>query len=100
MFAEESSQATADHPERKCVKCLGVKCHVTWHLTLKQMTLIDEGADMQQEFVASDLEGTLTRGVTWKGMRDFIVANGREREYKRFFRRNLPNLLLFRLICS
>lgn len=46
--------------------------------------------------VASDLEGTITAGETWRGMRDFLVENGYERRYRRFFLRNLPGLLMFR----
>lgn len=46
--------------------------------------------------VASDLEGTITAGETWRGMRDFLVENGRSRQYRRFFLRNVPGLFLFR----
>ena len=51
---------------------------------------------MDKLAVASDLEGTITAGETWRGMRDFLVENGRERQYRRFFLRNLPGLFLFR----
>jgi phosphoserine phosphatase len=51
---------------------------------------------MTQHTVASDLEGTITAGETWRGMRDFLVENGYERRYRRFFVRSLPGLFLFR----
>ncbi|MDT8307222.1 MAG: haloacid dehalogenase-like hydrolase [Anaerolineae bacterium] len=47
--------------------------------------------------VACDVEGTLTTGHTWEGMRDYLVAHGGEGAYRRFFRRSLPALLLYRL---
>ncbi len=46
--------------------------------------------------VASDLEGTITAGETWQGMRDYLIGNGYERQYRRFFLRHLPGLILFR----
>ena len=47
--------------------------------------------------VASDLEGTITAGETWRGMRDYLVENGYERPYRRFFLRHIPGLVLFRM---
>jgi phosphoserine phosphatase len=52
---------------------------------------------MEPNTVASDLEGTITAGETWRGMRDYLVENGYERPYRRFFLRNIPALVLFRL---
>lgn len=51
----------------------------------------------QTQIVATDLEGTLSSGITWKGMRDFFIANGQQVDYRRFFWRKLPQLLLYRL---
>ena len=51
---------------------------------------------MASYIVASDLEGTITAGETWRGMRDYLVENGYERRYRRFFLRNIPRLFLFR----
>ncbi|MCS7002170.1 MAG: HAD-IB family phosphatase [Dehalococcoidia bacterium] len=34
--------------------------------------------------VASDLEGTLTTGETWQGMRRYLAAHGRAGDYRRF----------------
>ena len=36
--------------------------------------------------VASDLEGTLTNGETWRGVRAYLEAHGRKAEYVRFMR--------------
>jgi phosphoserine phosphatase len=47
--------------------------------------------------VASDLEGTLTAGVTWQGMRDYLLSYGAAWPYRRFFFRQLPSLVRFRL---
>ncbi|MCP4428167.1 MAG: HAD-IB family phosphatase [Chloroflexi bacterium] len=52
---------------------------------------------MMTDIVASDLEGTITAGETWRGMRDFLIENGHERAYRRFFLRRVPQLALFRL---
>ena len=49
------------------------------------------------EIVATDLEGTLSSGVAWEGMRDYLFENGRERQYKRFFLRQMPIYALFKL---
>lgn len=51
---------------------------------------------VEQEIVAFDLEGTLTAGVAWEGMRDYLKAHGEEDKYRRFFRRNLLSVLAFR----
>lgn len=50
----------------------------------------------EQEIVAFDLEGTLTAGVAWEGMRDYLKAHGEEDKFRRFFRRNLLPVLAFR----
>jgi phosphoserine phosphatase len=51
---------------------------------------------MSTQIVASDLEGTITAGETWRGMRDYLVENGYERPYRRFFLRQVPRLIMFR----
>jgi HAD superfamily phosphoserine phosphatase-like hydrolase len=50
----------------------------------------------EQEIVAFDLEGTLTAGVAWEGMRDYLKAHGEEDKFRRFFRKNLLPVLAFR----
>ncbi|MCB9420655.1 MAG: HAD-IB family phosphatase [Ardenticatenaceae bacterium] len=52
---------------------------------------------MNPHTVASDLEGTITAGETWRGMRDYLVENGYEKRYRRFFVRRIPGLFLFRM---
>ena len=46
--------------------------------------------------VASDLEGTLTTGQTWRALGAYLVAHGRAGPYRRTFARNLPSALLAR----
>jgi phosphoserine phosphatase len=46
--------------------------------------------------VAADLEGTLTTGQTWKGIRAYLESNGRRREYGMFFAARLPSAILAR----
>ncbi len=48
------------------------------------------------EIVAFDLEGTLTAGVAWEGMRDYLMAHGEGDKFRRFFRKNLLPVLAFR----
>jgi phosphoserine phosphatase len=48
------------------------------------------------EIVAFDLEGTLTAGVAWEGMRDYLVAHGEGDKFRRFFRKNLLPVMAFR----
>ncbi len=42
------------------------------------------------DVVASDVEGTLTDGETWRGLGRWLAANGRRAEYRRFL---VPRLL-------
>lgn len=47
--------------------------------------------------IATDLEGTLTTGETWKGMAAWMQAHGRAGQYQAFFYRQLPGAILARL---
>ena len=49
-------------------------------------TLLTATPDKNAETVASDMEGTLSEGVTWEGLRDYLKENGRKREFNRFIR--------------
>jgi HAD superfamily phosphoserine phosphatase-like hydrolase len=40
--------------------------------------------------VASDLEGTLTNGETWRGVRAYLETHGRKADYVRFMRAKMP----------
>ncbi len=53
--------------------------------------------ELSRLFVASDLEGTLSNGVTWEAMRSYLLKEGQEAAYKRFFRRMLPGYLLYKV---
>lgn len=60
-------------------------------------SLLHEPAGSQRPVVACDMEGTLSSGVTWKGMRDYLILSGRGDAYNRFFRSRMIQLPLFRL---
>lgn len=47
--------------------------------------------------IATDLEGTLTTGETWKGMAAWMQAHGRVAQYQMFFYRHLPGAIAARL---
>lgn len=47
--------------------------------------------------IATDLEGTLTTGETWRCVRDFLRSHGRGAAFTRFFYLHLPGVLLSRL---
>jgi len=50
----------------------------------------------EPEIVAFDLEGTLTAGVAWEGMRDYLKVHEQEDKYRRFFRKNILLVLAYR----
>jgi phosphoserine phosphatase len=52
---------------------------------------------MTGEVIASDLEGTLTHGETWRGLKAYFETHGRAAQYKRFAQRMLPMYLGARL---
>ncbi|HSH02571.1 MAG TPA: HAD-IB family phosphatase [Anaerolineae bacterium] len=49
------------------------------------------------KIITTDLEGTLTAGNTWKGLRHYLQNHGRATDFRLFFLRQLPPLLLMRL---
>ncbi|WP_420631670.1 HAD family hydrolase [Candidatus Leptofilum sp.] len=51
----------------------------------------------ETEIVAFDLEGTLSSGIAWEGMRDYLVAHGEGAKFQRFFRKNFLKALAFRV---
>lgn len=51
----------------------------------------------EAEIVAFDLEGTLSSGVAWEGMRDYLQAHGEGATFQRFLRKNLLRVLAFRV---
>ncbi|MGF1507586.1 MAG: HAD-IB family phosphatase [Chloroflexi bacterium] len=46
--------------------------------------------------IASDLEGTLTSGATWRGIAGYLMASGRAADYNRFLIPRLPMVGLYR----
>lgn len=58
--------------------------------------LLKAPPDPQTPTVASDLEGTLTAGVTVRAMHRYLVEHGRAAEAKRFYRSRIPGYLLRR----
>ncbi|MGQ9905006.1 MAG: HAD family hydrolase [Anaerolineae bacterium] len=44
--------------------------------------------------IASDLEGTLTTGETWRGVGKFVSQNGRKWAYRRYLATHLPTAVL------
>ncbi|MFN2198809.1 MAG: HAD family hydrolase [Anaerolineales bacterium] len=57
----------------------------------------EEPSVPSDQIVVSDLEGTLSSGYTWKGMRDWLRLNGRGDGYQRLVLRRLPVLIGYRL---
>ena len=51
----------------------------------------------EQELVVSDMEGTLSTGVTWKALRDWLKLNGRSWEFYRFYIPRLPMGLMYNM---
>jgi HAD superfamily phosphoserine phosphatase-like hydrolase len=49
--------------------------------------------DLETPVIASDLEGTLTSGETWRGIKAYLEAHGRKRDYDAFMRRHLLDYL-------
>ncbi len=47
--------------------------------------------------VASDLEGTLTTGETWKGLAQYLTRHGHAWPYRRFFAARMPGYALTKL---
>jgi HAD superfamily phosphoserine phosphatase-like hydrolase len=47
--------------------------------------------------IASDLEGTLTSGETWRAVGRYWVEHGEGQRYRRFVRRRLPEVALARV---
>ncbi len=59
--------------------------------------LLHDKADNTAVVVASDVEGTLSAGEAWRGMRLYLEANGQGEKFKRFLRQRMFKVLLYRL---
>ena len=49
------------------------------------------------ELIATDLEGTLTAGQSWRGLRSYLEANQYKRHFRRFYWRKVPQLLKMKM---
>ncbi len=49
------------------------------------------------EYIASDLEGTLTAGEVWRGIGAYLSANGRKNSHRRFIATHYPGAILVKL---
>lgn len=58
--------------------------------------LLHQSVEPTAVTVASDLEGTLTAGQTWQGMRDYLIEHEEGDKYRRFYRRQFFRLLRFK----
>lgn len=65
-------------------------------MTVPDNTPPDNTPTDNAPWIAADLEGTLTAGQTWKGIRTYMQEHGRGREYARFFTARLPPALAAR----
>lgn len=59
--------------------------------------LLNRPADNSQPVVAVDLEGTLTSGLAWRGMYDYLLAHGKKKGVKGFYYARLPEYFLRRI---
>lgn len=81
--------------------CLPGSNNIRWEDQTDFMTLNDallhHPPDPTAVTVACDMEGTLTAGQTWKGMRNYLQTHGHRATFRRFYWRHLPGLLRFKL---
>jgi phosphoserine phosphatase len=61
------------------------------------MSLLQQHSDSSTPAVATDLEGTLTAGVTWKGMYNYLLTHGRASAAWWFYATHLPAYLSFKI---
>jgi phosphoserine phosphatase len=60
-------------------------------------TYLKKNRHGNEPLVVSDMEGTLSSGVTWKGLAIWLKNNGRRRAYYRFYIPNLPRGLAYNM---
>ncbi len=66
-------------------------------MVIQRTALLKTPTDNTREVAAFDVEGTLTEGATWAGLRTWLEANGQGELFKRFLRRKMLGIMLFRL---
>lgn len=59
--------------------------------------LLNDKADNDALVVASDVEGTLTAGTGWVGMRAYLEVNGDAGKFKQFLRQRMFKVIQYRL---
>ncbi|NUM45687.1 MAG: haloacid dehalogenase-like hydrolase [Anaerolineales bacterium] len=62
------------------------------------MSLLHHPPDPSTPTVATDLEGTLTAGTTWKGMYNYLLQHGYARQARGFYLTHLPGYLSHKLL--
>ena len=60
-------------------------------------SLLQQPPDPSIPSVATDLEGTLSAGVTWKGMYNYLLKNGHTTAAKWFYVTHMPKYLAFKI---
>ncbi len=66
-------------------------------MVMQRTALLKAPADNSQEAATFDVEGTLTEGATWVGLRTYLETHGQGELFKRFLRRKMFSIVLFRL---
>jgi hypothetical protein len=51
----------------------------------------------EPDIAAFDLEGTLSSGVAWEGLRDYLQAHDEGKKFSRYVRKNIVRVMAFRL---
>lgn len=61
------------------------------------MPLLRQPPDSSLPAVATDLEGTLTAGVTWEGMYNYLLTHGHAAQARWFYATHLPKYLALKI---
>lgn len=61
------------------------------------MNLLQQPPNPTIPTVATDLEGTLTAGITWKGMYNYLLTHGHAAQARWFYVTHMPKYLAFKL---
>lgn len=61
------------------------------------MTLLRQPPDPTIPTVATDLEGTLTAGITWKGMYNYLLSHGQAAQARWFYFTHMPKYIAFKI---
>lgn len=61
------------------------------------MTLLRQPPNPSIPTVATDLEGTLTSGITWKGLYNYLLTHGHTNQARWFYLTHMPKYFTFKL---